>query len=526
MLFNSATFVIFFIFVYGAYLLLRKQLRLQNLLLLVSSYIFYGWWDERFLILIAISTTADYLTALGVHGDPITKKDAFKSLGFLVPLSIGLAIPDWENSWYVAVGGLGFVILGLIVVFLFNRLEQSKRRKAFVVASIVANLGILGFFKYFNFFAESLSASAELIGVKLDYATLHIILPVGISFYTFQTLSYTLDVWRREIEPTRHFLEHAAFVSFFPQLVAGPIERAKNLLPQFMKPRKITREAINSGIALFLWGLFKKVVIADNLAPIANQIFSNPSAHSSGGIIVGVLAFTFQIFCDFSGYSDMARALARVMGFELMLNFNIPYISRTPSEFWRRWHISLSSWLRDYLYISLGGNRGSEWKTYRNLMLTMLLGGLWHGAAWTFVAWGAYQGLILVIYRLLRVDEKLKTINSSSVIGIFSNTMAWTVMFVLTMIGWIFFRATSFTDVQEIFSGILSFSGLSTPLWHDLFIYLWPLLLVQFFQLTLGKLEIFHQAPVAIRFNVILFCLMGLLLLSAPGGQEFIYFDF
>ena len=254
----------------------------------------------------------------------------------------------------------------------------------------------------------------SLAGISLSYATLNIVLPVGISFYTFQTMSYTIDVYNKKLKPSHSLIDVSAYVAFFPQLVAGPIERGAHLLPQFLKKRTITWENARSGVYLFIWGMFKKAVVADNLALIADPIFSDPSGLTSGELLVALLAFTFQIYCDFSGYSDMARGVARVMGFNLMINFNVPYVSLTPSEFWRRWHISLSSWLRDYLYIALGGNRGGKASTYRNLFLTMLLGGLWHGASWTFVAWGVTHGLVLILYRLLNIDSWLKSRNDSN----------------------------------------------------------------------------------------------------------------
>lgn len=388
MLFNSITFAAFFVAFFVLYFAAKNHYRTQNVLILAGSYFFYGWWDERFLILIAISTSADYIAGLGTAGRRLTRDHLMKAFGFVFVLSVVIPLFDWPNGKWVLAGGIGFILLAAIFLYIAERVEIERRKTLFVIGSVTVNLGVLGFFKYFNFFAGSLMSAVAQFGVQPDWVTLNIVLPVGISFYTFQTMSYTLDIYRRDMEPTSRFLEHAAFVSFFPQLVAGPIERARNLLPQFAVVRKITADGLRTGLILFVWGLFKKVVIADNLAPIANEVFANPGNFSAGELSVGVLAFTFQIYCDFSGYSDMARAIARMLGFDLMLNFNIPYVARTPSEFWRRWHISLSTWLRDYLYIGLGGNKRGNAVTYRNLILTMLLGGLWHGAAWTFIAWG------------------------------------------------------------------------------------------------------------------------------------------
>ena len=297
-------------------------------MLLVASYAFYGAWDWRFLGLIVLSTVVDYVVgmSLAATGDP-------------------------------------------------------RRRQFLVTASIVANLGILGLFKYAGFFAKSLVGLGASLGVEIPAFALDVVLPVGISFYTFQTLSYTIDIYRGTLKPTRRFLDFALFVAFFPQLVAGPIERASRLLPQVLQPRHVTWEKFGSGSWLILWGLFKKVVIADNLAFLVNAVYATDASPTGWQVVAGTVAFAWQIYCDFSGYSDIARGLARLMGFELMVNFNLPYAARSPADFWRRWHISLSTWLRDYLYIPLGGNQGGALRTYRNLGLTMLLGGLWHGAA-------------------------------------------------------------------------------------------------------------------------------------------------
>ena len=325
------------------YFLTQRYFRLQNGILLIASYVFYGFWDWRFLALLFVSTVVDYNLAL-----------------------------------------------------LIEKSESPGERKALLAASICVNLGILGFFKYFGFFAESFASLLNSFGFQSSTPFFNIVLPVGISFYTFQTMSYTIDVYRRKLPATRNFFDFALFVSFFPQLVAGPIERATKLLPQVLQPRKFSQSNFVEGFYLIILGLFKKVVIADNMAPIVNYIFSRDVSTLSGAeVLVGVYAFAFQIYGDFAGYTDIARGVAKWLGFDLMLNFRMPYFATSPSDFWQRWHISLSSWLRDYLYIPLGGNRQGTLLTYRNLMLTMVLGGLWHGAAWTFVAWGFFHGLIL-----------------------------------------------------------------------------------------------------------------------------------
>ena len=471
MVFNSLVFFVFFAVVYGLYRVLPH--RSQNVLLLVSSYVFYGWWDWRFLSLIFLSTLIDYGTGL----------------------AIGTA-----------------------------RSDQVRRRKMALWISVLSNLGILGFFKYFNFFEENLVLLLQNIGITAPIRHLNIILPVGISFYTFQTMSYTLDIYRRQMEPTRSFLNFATFVSFFPQLVAGPIERASALLPQIEAPRKITREGVGDGSWLILWGLFKKCVIADNLAVIVEQSFGVEMATGAESLMA-LYAFAFQIFCDFSGYSDIARGLAKLMGIELMVNFNNPYFALNPKDFWSRWHISLSSWLRDYLYIPLGGSRKGPRRTYINLGLTMLLGGLWHGAAWTFVAWGAFHGLVLVIYHSWADWVSPKgTVDSGRFVW-----LRRVGMFHLVCVGWLFFRAESMGQVGSMLRAIFmnfSWDLGAANLGAAMMIFCLPLWLVQWLQVKTGKLN----APMELSLVplVMLVASMVLLFLSFgnTGGGAFIYFQF
>lgn len=340
MLFNSLAFVIFFAVVYGLYIVL--PFRAQNRMLLLASYIFYGWWDWRFLGLIFVSTLVDYIASWGIH----------KSSGILP-------------------------------------------RRGWLSFSLISNLGMLAYFKYANFFVDSFVAMVQNLGIPLDMTLAEILLPVGISFYTFQTLSYTIDVYRGELEPVKDFGDFALFVAYFPQLVAGPIERAAVLLPQLSAPRTLNHKQLEDGCWLILYGFFLKLVVADNLSPFTQRVFNNPSGEQGAIILFGVYAAAWQIFGDFAGYSNIARGISKLMGIELMKNFDQPFFAISPSDFWRRWHISLSTWLRDYLYIPLGGNRGSSRRTYCNLMATMLIGGLWHGAAWNFVAWGFFHGAIL-----------------------------------------------------------------------------------------------------------------------------------
>jgi len=352
MLFNSWVFLGFLAVVLPLYYML--PLRGQNILLLAASYVFYGTWDWRFLGLLALSTVMDF--------------------------SIGWAM-DASRS--------------------------QERRRALLILSVVANLSILGFFKYWNFFIESAATLLTSVGLEPHLPTLRVILPVGISFYTFQTLGYTIDVYRRDTPAARNLLNYALYVSYFPQLVAGPIERITRLLPQLEKPRTVTPEMIGTGIQLILWGFVKKIAIADSLAIHVNRIFDDPASHQGIELWFGMYCFVFQVYGDFSGYTDIARGVSRLFGVELMINFKQPYLSRNIPEFWRRWHLSLSTWLRDYVYVSLGGNRQGPVRQNVNMMLTMLIGGFWHGAAWHFVIWGGLHGAMLTVHRLVAGNRRI-----------------------------------------------------------------------------------------------------------------------
>ncbi|MCB8943379.1 MAG: MBOAT family protein [Ardenticatenaceae bacterium] len=478
MLFNSGTFFVFFVIVYSLYLLLNKQLRWQNVLLLLASYVFYGKWDWRFLTLIAISTLVDFFLGRAIH-----------------------RLPNDTSA-------------------------NQQQRKRLLFISMSVNLGILGFFKYFNFFADSFVDLLNLVGLTADPLTLNIILPVGISFYTFQTMSYCIDIYRQQLEPTDNLLDFAVFVAFFPQLVAGPIERAVNLLPQVQKPRRITIEQINIGLYLILWGLFKKMVIADNAGLIADTIFNNYTDYNGLEILIGILAFSAQIYGDFSGYSNIARGISKLMGFELMINFRLPYFALNPTDFWQRWHISLSSWLRDYLYIPLGGNRGSKWFTYRNLMLTMVLGGLWHGAAWNFVLWGAFHGTILIIYRVL---EK-RPIHLNPWQGDYNRLIVLLrmgLMFILTLFGWLLFRAHSLDQISYMITHIsFATSSTSLELGKELLFYVTPLFLVELGQYISRDLLWITKWPQAARILVYSIILIWIIVFGARESLEFIYFQF
>ena len=474
MLFNSFIFIGFFLLVYGLYLVFRKRFKVQNVILLVASYVFYGYWDWRFLSLIALSTVIDYFVGLKIH-----------------------------------------------------RSDNPALRKRLVITSVAANLTILGFFKYFNFFAGSAADFLGMFGFAPSFVTLNIVLPVGISFYTFQTMSYTIDIYRGKMEATKSFLDFALFVSFFPQLVAGPIERASRLLPQVSKQRTITVENVHSGLFLIIWGYYKKVAIADNMAIIADRIFNNYQSYEGMALVAGILAFTVQIYCDFSGYSDIARGVSKLMGIELMVNFKLPYFALNPSDFWLRWHVSLSSWLRDYLYIPLGGNRGGSFNTYRNLFLTMLLGGLWHGAAWNFVVWGAFHGGILIIYRFFdRNPEHEDPWNGD--FSRFRIISKMGLMFILTLIGWVIFRSHSVGQIAYILTHVGPY--ITTGIfWNDLYPVLYfslPLVVVQVVQYaTRNLLAPARMHPVLLGLFYT-YLLVWITVFGVRESSQFIYFQF
>lgn len=527
MLFNSLQFGLFFLLFFPIYWLLRERLWIQNALVLAGSYLFYGAWDDRFLVLIIVSTAVDFISGYGAGGRRPAKHMLWQAAGLLTAAGVGVLVLRGSDAFWItqAVAALG--LSGLVLFWTIENLVPTHhRRRAYVAVSVSINLGILGVFKYFNFFAENLQALAGGFGIELSPFTLGVVLPVGISFYTFQTISYTLDCYKGKLRPQAQLLPLAAYVAFFPQLVAGPIERGAHLLPQFLRARTVSREDLSSAIILFTWGLYKKVVIADNLANIADPVFSDPGQYQTMDLVAALIAFMFQIYCDFSGYSDMARALARALGFDILLNFRLPYFSRTPSEFWQRWHISLSSWLRDYLYIPLGGNRKGRMKTYRNLIATMLLGGLWHGAAWNFILWGAYQGILLAVYRLCNVDGWLTRNTGRALQKMVSIFVLWPAMVMFVAYGWLLFRAQSLGDIITFTQGLLAGSGGSPAHLEEVLLLIAPLIIVQCYQHWRGQLEVFDTLPTFARLNCGLFIFFGLLFLAASGGKQFLYFDF
>ena len=481
MLFNSPEFVIFCALTYAAYLAL--PFRAQNYMLLVASYIFYGWWDVRFLFLVVLSTTIDFWVGLMIDNGRLRVQQwllpavifALSAVAFLAvnPAAFGALVGGHFGSTPVATGRvLGWVLAGAaaflsciaLVFWIFAQMDEAGRRFWCLMVSLTTQLGLLGVFKYFNFFAESLAAAFTSIGIQSSALHLDIVLPVGVSFYTFQSLSYTIDIYRRQFKPTDRFFDFALFVAYFPQLQAGPIERARHLIPQLANPRRINLEQTARGLFLIVVGFFKKVAIADGVAPVVDHIFGSSGRISWIDIIIGTLLFSIQIYCDFSGYTDIARGISKLFGIDLIVNFNQPYFVTNPQEFWRRWHISLSTWLRDYLYVPLGGNRGGLFFVCRNLMVTMLLGGLWHGAAWNFVLWGFYQGGSLCIYRVWsqsRAGSSLKQENRVRAGVRYSLCrFAAGVAFLATICyGWLLFRAHSLAQIVHFSTTLVTDFG-------------------------------------------------------------------
>lgn len=472
MLFNTLDFALFLAVVLVFYHALSR--RWQNLFLLGASYFFYASWDWRFLGLLVLSTLVDF-----VVGARIASTDL------------------------------------------------PRRRRALLTLSLGVNLGVLGFFKYFDFFAEGFADLLATLGFEASPFVLGVVLPVGISFYTFQTLSYTIDIYRGQLEPTKSPIDFALFVSFFPQLVAGPIERAKRLLPQIEGEREVTWAAARTGAWLILWGTFKKVYIADNVGHLADAVFDPSSEPTSLELLLGTYAFAVQLYCDFSGYTDVARGAARLLGFDLMVNFRLPYFATNPRELWRRWHISLSTWLRDYVFIPLGGSRGTSAFVYRNLLLTMLIGGLWHGAAWTFVIWGALHGAFLAIHRAL--EPQLRRFAPTQGLG----RLAWmgagiVVTFHLWSFALIFFRATSLDQSLELVRTLFSSPelGLAAEWLPVFFLFVTPLILMQVWQGIRDRLDVVPRAHFVVRTAVYALLIIGLLLFGEDHGQPFLYFQF
>ena len=411
MLFNSIDFAVFLPIVFVLYWLLNGSLRLQNAFLILSGSVFYGWWDWRFLGLLYFTAGTDYLVALGLE-----------------------------------------------------RTADERRRRLLLGVSLTANLGLLGFFKYYDFFITAFHDGFTLLGLPFGLRTLGLVLPVGISFYTFQSLSYTIDVYRRQLKATDDPVTFFAFVSFFPQMLAGPIERARHMIPQFEAPRSFNIAWARDGVRQMLWGLFKKIVVADNCAQVVNQLYASPADHAGSTMALATVLFAFQIYCDFSGYSDIAIGGARLFGLELMRNFAYPYFSRDIAEFWRRWHISLSTWFRDYLYIPLGGSRGNKAFVVRNTMIIFLVSGFWHGANWTFIAWGAINALFFLPLVLLDRHRTMSgTVAEGRLLPGPRELVQVLVTFAMACFAWIFFRAQSMEQAFMVIGRITSPSLFSMP---------------------------------------------------------------
>ena len=525
MLFNSFEYLVFLPIVFLLYWFVfdyalskcKHQLWLQNLFIVVASYIFYGWWDWRFLILIAITTLCSYVS--------------------------GLMISRCEHNQSIGGGE-------------YSQLKWLFNPKLWLWANILLNLGILGVYKYYDFFAREF---AQLFGIESDFLLLHLILPVGISFYTFQAFSYSIDVYRGHIQPTKDIVAFTAFLSFFPQLVAGPIERATNLLPQFQRKRTFDYAQAVDGMRQILWGLFKKIVVADNCATYVDQVWATYDTQSGSTLLLAAILFTFQIYGDFSGYSDIAIGTAKLFGIQLMRNFNVPYFSRDIAEFWRRWHISLTTWFRDYVYIPLGGSRPNipeairlkgdkaievrytKWIAVRNTFIIFLLSGFWHGANWTFVLWGAYHALLFVPLLLMGKNRRYRdtvatttlpdgTIKTQWLPSI-KEAMQMLLTFALAVFGWIIFRAENIGQVGAIVSQICSDSLLSVPwlmtrdFYVPLSISIGVLILIEWINRTKS-----HGFVVGIKYKwlriVIYYAFVVAILCNSGSEQTFIYFQF
>lgn len=484
MLFNSLSYAIFLPIVFAIYWFIgrKNNLRLQNIFLLLCSYFFYASWDWRFLFLLIFSTALDYFS-------------------------------------------------GIII----GRSESNKIRKLWLTISVGINLGFLAYFKYFNFFIDSFANLLQNLGFEAHYNTLNIILPIGISFYTFHGLSYVFDIYNRKTKPTYNAIDYALFVTYFPLLVAGPIERATHLLPQLKKPREFRYVQITDGLRQILWGLFKKIVIADNCAQYANIIFENPDAYSGSTLLLGAIFFTFQIYGDFSGYSDIALGSSRLLGIELLKNFNFPYFSRSIAEFWRRWHISLSSWFKDYLYFPLGGSRGGNWMRIRNTIIIFLVSGFWHGANWTFIVWGGLNALFILPSIIFKTNRKhLEIVAQGKLFPTFREILQMTVTFLATVFCWIFFRSPTIGYAVDYCKKIFS-KDFFKPFFQytELRDGVYILMIVCFFMLIewIGRErnfaieKMFFRSPSFIRISF--YYLIIIMILIYSGREEaFIYFQF
>ena len=472
MLFNSFQFILFFAVVFGVYLLLPR--RGQNAFLLVASYVFYGAWDWRFLGLLAFSTVADY----------------------------------YFGHWIEASAA-------------------PRRRKQIVALSMVVNLSCLGFFKYFNFFTENLVALCGWFGLTPHVPTLNVILPVGISFYTFQSMSYVIDVYRRRLTASRRLDEFALYVAFFPQLVAGPIERATNLLAQIASDRRVSHFGLTHGGYLILWGFFQKIFVADNLAMLVDRIFAAGANPAGGEVVLGSYAFFVQIYCDFAGYSNIARGLALCMGFRFMLNFNLPLLAVSPSDFWGRWHLSLSTWLRDYVFTPLGGFRNGPLLAYRNLMITMVLCGFWHGAAWNFIVWGLYEGMMLAAHRTLNAFKPMARLGDWLTRHPVTYVLCVILRFQIGALGVLLFRVQSLEQAGEMLGALFTGWGVHQANdWTRFLFIAAPLFFFEILQFRARDQYVVLKWPLLGRIAAYLVLFYAIVIFGMKDAQSFIYFQF
>lgn len=479
MFFNSFEYAIFLPIIFIIYwFILNKNLKLQNLFLLISSYFFYSCWDWEFLFLLAFSTILDYISGLKIY-----------------------------NS------------------------NTQIKKKIWLIISVSINLGFLGFFKYYNFFIESFADLIQKLGFTAHYSTLNIILPVGISFYTFHGLSYVFDIYNKKIKPSHNWIEYALFVSFFPLLVAGPIERATHLLPQIEKPRKFNYELAVSGLKQILWGLFKKIVIADNCAKAVNLIFNSYESQSGGTLFLGAILFSFQIYGDFSGYTDIALGSGKLLGIKLIKNFNYPYFSRSIAEFWRRWHISLSSWFKDYLYIPLGGSKGGTIKRIRNTFIIFLVSGFWHGANWTFILWGGLNALFILPSIIFKTNRNnMDIVAKGKILPNFKEFFQIVYTFLLASFAWIFFRSESLSQAFSYINKM--FNSIHLPDVSIFNLSLFPLLLLLILVEWKGREnnyaieKLFYKSKTCIRWGFYYILIILMLVFGQKNSQEFIYFQF
>ncbi|MHC0037561.1 MBOAT family O-acyltransferase [Pseudoneobacillus sp. C159] len=467
MIFSSLAYLIFFVVVI-LFMLIVKSAKVKKIFLLLASYYFYAYWDYRFVLLMFLMSLINYYIGIGI-----------------------------ENS------------------------HQDKQRKRWLTGSIIFNLTILGFFKYFNFFIDSANILLDNLGVRFPF--LEIILPVGISFITFEVMSYTIDIYRKSTRSPKSFMDLALLVAFFPHLIAGPILKPKQFLPQLQREIVIKWANVEQGLQIFLFGLVKKILIADRLALFVDPVFDAPEKYSSGTIWLAVIAYAIQIYCDFSGYSDMAIGSAKCLGFDIPKNFDMPYVSKSITEFWRRWHISLSTWLREYLYISLGGNRKGRVRQYINLMIVMLLGGLWHGASWNFVVWGGLHGIGLAVHKIYMDYFRISNVKENKIYQLGS----WLVTFVFVCLAWVFFRSTDFAISMLMIEKMFYLSDPIGVQWYATSVFIIvPIIIISHLVGIKQNRYLYFPLNRFLGLFILFFVLFGLLFLTAVHSSPFIYFQF